>query len=63
MRASVAQLHFIHVDHLNTPRVVANQQGQTVWRWDQQEPFGVNAVVENLSGVTGAFARDFPERR
>jgi uncharacterized protein RhaS with RHS repeats len=35
-------LHFIHVDHLNTPRLVANAAGQTVWRWDQQEPFGVN---------------------
>ena len=32
----VAQLYYIHVDHLDTPRLVVNQQGQTVWRWDQQ---------------------------
>ena len=30
----------IHADHLNTPRLIADQQGQTVWRWDNQEPFG-----------------------
>jgi RHS repeat-associated protein len=49
-----ATLHFIEVDHLNTPRLVANQSGQTVWRWDQQEPFGVNVPDENPSGL-GAF--------
>jgi RHS repeat-associated protein len=49
-----ATLSFIHVDHLNTPRLVANQQGQTVWRWDQQEPFGVTVPDENPSGL-GSF--------
>jgi RHS repeat-associated protein len=48
-----------YVDHLNTPRLVANQSGQTVWRWDQQEPFGVNPADENPSGL-GAF--DLPLR-
>jgi RHS repeat-associated protein len=48
---------FIHVDHLNTPRLVANQSGQAVWRWDQQEPFGVNVPDENPSGL-GVF--EFP---
>jgi RHS repeat-associated protein len=52
-------LHFIHVDHLNTPRLVANSSGTTVWRWDQQEPFGVNVPDENPSGL-GAF--DLPLR-
>ena len=47
------------VDHLNTPRLLANQSGQTVWRWDQQEPFGVNVADENPSGL-GAF--EFPLR-
>jgi len=51
--------HYIHVDHLNTPRLVANQQGQTVWRWDQQEPFGVNVPDENPSAL-GVF--EFPLR-
>ena len=49
-----ANVHFIHTDHLNTPRVVANSGGTTVWRWDQQEPFGVNVPNENPSGL-GAF--------
>ncbi len=53
------QLYFIHSDHLNTPRLVANQQGQTMWRWDQQEPFGVTVPDENPSGL-GAF--EFPMR-
>jgi RHS repeat-associated protein len=52
-------IYYIHVDHLNTPRLVANQQGQPVWRWDQQEPFGVTMPDENPSGL-GAF--EFPLR-
>jgi RHS repeat-associated protein len=48
-----------HVDHLNTPRLVANSTGTAVWRWDQQEPFGVNVPDENPSGL-GAF--EFPLR-
>src|SRR5882724_9824219 len=53
------KLHFIHTDHLNTPRLVADATGTTVWRWDQQEPFGVNVPDENPSGQ-GAF--EFPLR-
>jgi RHS repeat-associated protein len=48
-----------HVDHLNTPRLVTNDQQQAVWRWDQQEPFGVNVPDENPSGL-GTF--DLPLR-
>jgi RHS repeat-associated protein len=55
--SAAAALFFIHVDHLNTPRLVANQSGQTVWRWDQQEPFGVNVPDENPSAL-GMF--EFP---
>jgi len=43
-----------HTDHLNTPRLVADSAGASVWRWDQQEPFGVNGPDENPSGL-GAF--------
>jgi RHS repeat-associated protein len=57
--SSPAQLHFIHVDHLNTPRLVANAAGTTVWRWDQWEPFGDNLPNENPSSL-GAF--EFPLR-
>lgn len=44
---------------MNTPRLVANSAGQTVWRWDQLEPFGNNPADENPSGL-GAF--DLPLR-
>ena len=54
-----AALHFVHVDHLNTPRLVADAAGTTVWKWDQQEPFGSNPADENPSGF-GAF--DLPLR-
>lgn len=48
-----------HADHLNTPRLVTDATGTTVWRWDQQEPFGNNVPDENPSGL-GAF--DLPLR-
>jgi RHS repeat-associated protein len=56
---AVAQVYFIEVDHLNTPRVVSNATSTTVWRWDQGEPFGNNPPDENPSGL-GAF--EFPLR-
>jgi RHS repeat-associated protein len=40
--AHTAALYFIHVDHLNTPRLVADSVGTPVWQWDQTEPFGDN---------------------
>jgi len=52
-------LYFIHPDHLNTPRLVADSAGAAVWWWDQQEPFGVNGPDENPSGL-GSF--EFPLR-
>src|SRR5207248_1752327 len=54
-----AALYFVHVDHLNTPRMVADVSSARVWRWDQQEPFGVNVPDENPSAL-GAF--EFPVR-
>lgn len=52
-------LYFIHADHLNTPRLVANAAGQTVWSWHQGEPFGNSVPDENPSGL-GTF--DLPIR-
>jgi len=49
-----ANRFYVHVDHLNTPRLVANSSSTAVWRWDQQEPFGVNVPDENPSSL-GAF--------
>jgi len=44
---------------LNTPRLIADSTGTTVWRWDQGEPFGNDVPNNNPSGA-GAF--DFPLR-
>jgi RHS repeat-associated protein len=59
VNSAVKQLYYIHPDHLNTPRLIANQAGTTVWRWDQGEPFGNDVPNNNPSGA-GAF--DFPLR-
>ena len=48
------EVFFIRTDHLDTPRVITNQAGQAVWRWDQSDPFGGNVPDENPSGL-GAF--------
>ncbi len=56
---AVAQLYYIHPDHLNTPRLIADATGATVWRWDQGEPFGNDVPNSNPSG---ARAFDFPLR-
>jgi RHS repeat-associated protein len=59
VRSAVAKIYYIHVDHLSTPRLIADKDQKTVWRWDQQEPFGVTVPDGNPSGV-GAF--EFPLR-
>jgi len=54
VHAAEAKLYYIHVDHLNTPRLIQDQAGTTVWRRDNQEPFGDSPPDENPSGL-GAF--------
>jgi RHS repeat-associated protein len=54
---AVAQAYYIHADHLNTPRLIADSSGTTVWRDDNTEPFGSNPPDENPSGV-GVFQFD-----
>jgi uncharacterized protein RhaS with RHS repeats len=49
------KLHFVHADHLNTPRLVADATGTTVWRWDQAEPFGNNPADEDPDANSIAF--------
>jgi RHS repeat-associated protein len=48
---SPAGVYYVHTDHLNTPRAITNQVGQTVWSWDNTDPFGANAPNENPSGL------------
>ena len=55
----MTQRIFSHADHLNTPRLVADAAGATVWKWDQEEPFGSNPADENPSEL-GVF--DLPLR-
>jgi RHS repeat-associated protein len=50
----------MHADHLNTPRLVADAAGTTVWRWDQAEPFGSNPADEDPDANSVAF--DLPLR-
>jgi len=51
VNAAEAKLYYIHVDHLNTPRAVYDDQQQLRWKWEQAEPFGVNVPDENPSGL------------
>jgi RHS repeat-associated protein len=45
---------------LGTPRLVADENQKTVWRWDNQEPFGNDTPNEDPDGDGVAF--DFPLR-
>src|SRR5437667_8903774 len=57
VNAAEAKLHYIHVDHLNTPRVIADQNQRKVRRDDNTEPFGDSAPDDDPSGL-GVF--EFP---
>ncbi len=54
VNSGVARVYYIVPDHLNTPRLIADATGNTVWRWDQGEPFGNDVPNNNPSGA-GAF--------
>ena len=51
--------HYIHVDHLNTPRAIYDANQQLRWRWEQAEPFGANVPDENPSSLG---ALEYPGR-
>jgi RHS repeat-associated protein len=51
MELSSHAYRFIHARHLNTPRLITNNVGQPVWRWDNNDPFGGNVPDENPSGL------------
>jgi RHS repeat-associated protein len=59
INTGVAQVYYIHTDHLNTPRTITDTSGAVVWQWDNSDPFGNNMPNENPSGA-GAFT--FPLR-
>ena len=53
-------IYYIVPDHLNTPRLIADQAGNTVWRNDNTEPFGDSVPNGDPDGDGVAF--DFPLR-
>ncbi|MEZ5616462.1 MAG: RHS repeat-associated core domain-containing protein [Rhodocyclaceae bacterium] len=44
-----AALHYVHTDHLGTPRAVVDQNNQTLWRWEG-EAFGNAPANEDADG-------------
>jgi RHS repeat-associated protein len=50
-------VYYIHADHLDTPRVITDTQGNKVWEWQNIDPFGNNVPNENPSGQ-GTFKFD-----
>ena len=57
---SVSTLFFIHVDHLNTPRLIADANQTTVWKWEHAEPFG--DTVPDEAPDSGTVVFEFPLR-
>src|SRR6266852_9452800 len=53
-RSSILATNITYPDHLNTARLIQDQAGNAVWRWDQGEPFGNDVPNNNPSGA-GAF--------
>ena len=53
--ASAGTLYFIHPDHLDTPRQVSDATGKVVWQWEEQEPFGLIAPLEDPDADAKAF--------
>lgn len=53
-------LYFIHADHLNTPRLIADATQKTVWKWEQHEPFGASPANRDPDNDSIAFT--YPQR-
>ncbi|HEY6865394.1 MAG TPA: Ig-like domain-containing protein, partial [Burkholderiales bacterium] len=55
VNSGVAQLYYIYPDHLNTPRLIEDQNKNAVWKWDQTEPFASDRPNEDPRNTGGAF--------
>jgi RHS repeat-associated protein len=55
VNTATAQMYYIHTDHLSTPRVIADQAGNEMWRWDNTEPFGDSAPNEDPNNTRNIF--------
>ena len=60
MQKSLKSIRGHDPDHLNTPRLIADSTGTTVWRWDQGEPFGNDVPNDDPNSTGNHF--DFPLR-
>jgi RHS repeat-associated protein len=49
-----SRLHYLHTDHLGTPREAARPGGEVVWRWTSS-PFGVATPNADVDGDGQAF--------
>jgi RHS repeat-associated protein len=48
--AGIAAVFYVYVDHLGTPRLIADSTDNAiVWRWDESDPFGMAPPNENPS--------------
>lgn len=52
------QYFYVVVDHINTPLVLAQQDGTTVWDWRNRDPFGNNAPI--ASSAMPSYDHRFP---
>jgi RHS repeat-associated protein len=59
VNTGIAQAYYIYSDHLDSPRVITDTQGNKVWEWQNSDPYGNNVPNENPSGA-GQFT--FPLR-
>ena len=55
------RISYLHTDHLNTPRLATNAQGQVVWSWEG-EAFGSTPPNEDVDGdgITTVINLRFP---
>jgi len=50
--AYATNVYFVYTDHLDTPRFITRSpDGQTVWRWDNGDPFGLLPPNDNPAGL------------
>ncbi|MEQ1935015.1 MAG: RHS repeat-associated core domain-containing protein, partial [Fimbriimonadaceae bacterium] len=48
--SGLVKAYYIYSDQLDTPRQITDTAGNTVWQWDNSDPFGNNSPNENPSG-------------
>jgi RHS repeat-associated protein len=51
LEGETVEIYNVYADHLNTPRLITSQANQSVWQWENNDPFGVNLPNENPSGL------------